>query len=142
MSKNGVDDAQVPTAVWWLTGSFALYTVVMLLFLWKSASDPDDVAILNTVAAIISAPVGGLIAIAIFISGARRKEADTHGSPVENREERQSPIGLHEKPQTGPGSQIVGPAGVARSVDEGVGDEQAGDELHSQSGDRHVLPRP
>ena len=116
MSKNGVDDAQVPTAVWWLTGSFALYTVVMLFFLWKSASDPDDVAILNTVAAIISAPVGGLIAIAIFISGARRKEADTHGSPVENRE--------------------------APSVDEGVGDQQSSDELHPQSGNRHVLPRP
>jgi hypothetical protein len=142
MSKNGMDDAQVPIAVWWLTGCFALYTIVMLLFLWKSASNPDDVAVLNTVAAIISAPVGGLIAIAIFISGGRRKEADTDGSPVENRKEQQPSIELHEKPQLGLDSQIVGSDSLARSVDEGVGDKQCRDELHSQSGDRHVHPGP
>jgi hypothetical protein len=142
MSTNNTNDASIPTSVWWLAGFFAIYTLVMLFFLWKSASDPDDVAILNTVAAIISAPVGGLIAIAIFVSDGRPKKAGRDDAPVGNREGQQPATGLHGNAPIGIDSQVVGSRGIVQSVDEGVRDEQGGDELHSQSGDRHVQPRP
>lgn len=65
-----------PLGVWVLACAFALYTVIMVVVLWDRSSDPLAVSILNTVAAIVATPVGGLIALTIFLAGGAERVSD------------------------------------------------------------------
>lgn len=133
MSKNGSGHSDVPMSVSILAAFFAFYSLGMFFLLWKHSADPDDVAILNTVAAIVAAPVGGLIALAVFISGRERLEVRSDSG---HGKERARPLAQTELSQPAlddvnlPTVEHLDPV---RSQHEREGEKQPHDELHSKS---------
>lgn len=133
MSKNGSDHSDVPMSVWILAAFFALYSLGMLILLWRRSADSDDVAILNTVAAIVAAPVGGLIALAVFISGRGRTEVRSDGCQGEERAKPLARTALPQPALDDVNLRTVEPLDLVRSPHERESEEQPRDELHSKS---------